>query len=542
MDHNKVYLMPVFTSNLSVIGKSLRGQSENSLLVIVIILAGFGVSMLQAGEAVFGLPESDLTVSDRVLLLAIDDQSLQNRDNLTLSLTHPDVRKAPVLTPERGNLSKPDSMASHFYGTVLHDEGKYRMWYYSVSLRAKPADLQQGPVCYAESDDGINWTKPNLGQVEIRGSKDNNAILLPDKSTQCAAVIIDDDDPDPNRRYKMVYMALTHTWVFRPAVSADGIHWHVPDGYPTDRFLEMGSFMKFADRFVVHGQGIGKDDEGVPEGRQGYASTSTDFEDWETDYRKAFRLPEPEDVKLRGLVGDYPQVHIGVGASSFGNVAVGLYGIWHNPSAEQRRKTGWYGAGLITCDLGLVVSNDGISFREPVKDNIFISGEQSPVTPVPGIDDPTILCQANGILSVGEKTLIYHGRWRNATTTGTDYYAEVALATLPRDRWGSLQLADGAKHGSALSAPIVCPEGGCEIKLNADQADDITIQLTDEGGHLLPAFSGNNKGIVKAGSSLITDVAWNNSLAILGGKSVRVKLSWTDEETRLYAVALDAAK
>lgn len=377
----------------------------NIFLTVSTLSTGFSAMSAVAGGGDFYLPESKLTVSNQVMLLAIDDQALQKRENLTLSLNKPEIRQPPVLTPESGNLSTPDSMASHFYGTVLHDQGKFRMWYYAVSLRAKPADFMQGPVCYAESDDGIHWNKPNLGQVEINGSTNNNGVKLSDEMTQCAAVIIDEDDPDPKRRYKMMYMVLTHTWVFRSATSADGIHWSVPDSHPTDRFLEMGCFLKFGDSYIVHGQGIGTDAAGMPEGRQGYASRSTDFVEWEQDYRSAFRLPEPKEVDKRGLIGDYPQVHLGVGATSFGNVAVGLYGIWHNPSTDQRRKKGWYGAGLITCDLGLVVSNDGVTFREPVKDFVYLSGAESPVTPVPGVEDPTILCQANGILNVGESTL-----------------------------------------------------------------------------------------------------------------------------------------
>ncbi len=413
-----------------------------------VVLATFGLLSVVLPLSVHGaksgfyLPESSLVVRGRVVLLAIDDHSLRDREHLVLTLNKPTVRRQPVLTPQRGNPNAPDSMAAHFYGTVLHDQGKYRMWYYAVSLRAKPYDLKQGPVCYAESNDGIQWTKPTLGQVEINGSRDNNAIKLVDQATQCAAVIHDRDDP--RRPYKMLYTTRTHTWVFRPATSPDGIHWTVAQGYPSERFLEMGSFFKFGDHYIVHGQGVGKDSNGFPEGRQGYASTSVDFVHWDRDYDEAFRLPEPEDVALRGLVGDYPQVHLGVGATSFGNVAVGLYGIWHNPPEAKRRKKGWYGAGLITCDLGLVVSNDGVRFREPVAGEVYISAKKSPVTPVPGVDDPTILCQANGILDVGDKTLIYHGRWRNATATGQDYYAEVALATLPRDRWGSLHLAKDA--------------------------------------------------------------------------------------------------
>jgi hypothetical protein len=490
---------------------------------------------VHGAEPAFYMPESDLTVAGPVVLLAIDDHSLRDRENLVLTLNQPTVRWEPVLTPEQGNPNAPDSMASHFYGTVLHDQGKYRMWYYAVSLRAKPYDLKQGPVCYAESSDGIHWNKPSLGQVEINGSTANNAIKLPDESTQCAAVILDKGDPD--RPYKMLYTTLTNTWVFRPATSLDGIHWTAAEDYPTERFLEMGSFYKFGDRYVVHGQGVGKDKNGDPEGRQGYASTSVGFVQWDQDYHETFRLPEPEDVALRGLVGDYPQVHLGVGATSFGNVAVGLYGIWHNPSEAKRRKKGWYGAGLITCDLGLIVSNDGVTFREPVENHVYISSKESPVTPVPGVDDPTILCQANGILNVGDETLIYHGRWRNATITGQDYYAEVALATLPRDRWGSLHLAEGASQGTVWSAPIAIPQGGCRILLNADSAADMTVELANENRDLLPAYSGNHRGVVRDSQSTVRTVQWaDESLSGLSGKTVRIRLSLSSDKARLYAV------
>jgi hypothetical protein len=511
-----------------------------TILTTLVLFAALLLRTAEGSETGFLLPESNQTVKGRVMLLAIDDQLLRDRENVVLSLNKPSVRAEPVLTPERDNPNAPDSMASHFYGTVLHDQGQYRMWYYAVSLRAKPYDLKQGPVCYAESSDGIHWTKPNLGQVEINGSTDNNAVKLSDESTQCAAVIIDEDDPDPKGRYKMVYMVLANTWVFRTATSADGIQWDVPDNHPTERFLEMGSFYRFANRWIVHGQGPGKDKNDAPEGRQGYASTSTDFITWETDYHDTFRLPEPEDVTQRGLSGDYPQVHLGVGATSYGNVAVGLYGIWHNPPLAERRKEGWYGAGLISCDLGLLISNDGVTFREPAKNQVFISGAESPVTPVPGVDDPTILCQANGILNVGDKTLIYHGRWRNATITGKDYYAEVALATLPRDRWGSLHLAEGASQGTVWSAPITIPKNGCSISLNADDAAELSVELAAEDGKLLPAYSGENRGHVQGAETAVRAVRWaDEALSGLGGKTVRIKLGISGDKTRLYAVYLD---
>lgn len=519
---------------------------KNRICVLTALIAGAALlAPVFATETTFIFPESNLNVKGRVTLLAIDDQGLRDRENLTLTLSKPKVRKEPVLTPEQGNPNAPDSMAAHFYGTVLHDQGRFRMWYYAVSLEmGAEENLKQGPVCYAESDDGITWSKPKLGQVEINGSKENNAILLPDAITQVPMVIIDEDEPDPARRYKMLYTLLNKTWVFRPAYSADGITWTVPEGYSTDKFLESGSLFKFGDRWIVHGQGIGRNDKGEEEGRQGYASTSTDFVKWDNPYLDSFRVSEPEDLTKRGLLGDYPQVHLGVGAASFGNVAVGLWGIWHNPAEGQGRKEGWYGAGIITCDLGLVVSNDGVAFREPVPSHVFISEKESPATPAPGITDPTILCQANGILNVGETTYIYHGRWRNATATEENYYAEIGLATLPRDRWGSLSVAEGAESGTVWSAPITLPaEGDVALSLNANGVENFSVEIADEKGVLLPEFSRENRGEVRVAKANVSPVAWKGAgLKALAGKTVRLKLGIEGKTTRFYAVYLDSAK
>ena len=160
---------------------------------------------------------------------------------------------------------------------------------------------------------------------------------------------------------------------------------------------------------------------------------------------------------------------------------------------------------------------------------------------VPGTNDPTILCQANGILNVGDKTLIYHGRWRNATISGQNYYAEVALATLPRDRWGSLHLAANATDGTVWSAPITLPMGGCNILLNADRAENLSVELADEGGNLLPAYSGESRGTVQVANA--NAVVWaDRGLAHLGGKTVRLKLKLQGKNTKLYAVTLETPK
>ncbi|MEJ1972466.1 MAG: hypothetical protein WDM96_08445 [Lacunisphaera sp.] len=519
----------------------------------------------------FQFPTTGVRVPKQAILLAIDDQSLPLRENLVEYLSKPEARKEPVLSPNKDDFTAPDQVASHFYGAVLQDNGKFRMWYYGVGMKdpgdARHADvkkLTQGPVCYAESDDGITWTKPVLGQVEFHGSKHNNAIALPDESIESVHVIKDEDDPDPKRRYKMVYNPHNGTtWVIRTATSVDGIHWQAAPDFGIDKFLETSSFYKFNDLFVTNGQRLLFSEGGNKGGRQGHAVISTNFDRWLPGDVVAFALTEPQNPADRGQTLPYDQVHLGIGAASFGNVCVGLYGLWHNVPGDEsdQKRWGWFGYGKISCDLGLVVSNDGLHFREPVKGHIYISQHDAPSTPVPGKNYPTILTQSGtGILNVGNETRIYFGRWLNADY-GMGYHGEVGLAVLPRDRWGALGLypapanngagfggkprtpaGDVPNRGFVWSAPVRLPAGGCQVVLNAEHADGMSVEISDERFELLPDYSGAGAGHSKIKSGLDCAVAWSKGeLAALEGKTVRFKINLEREgssDPRLFAVYL----
>ena len=77
-----------------------------------------------ASSAPMGKGES--RVHGDMLLLAIDDVSLPFRKNLGLYLSKPAVRPEAVLKPSPFGSGAPDDLAAHFYGTVLHDGGKFR--------------------------------------------------------------------------------------------------------------------------------------------------------------------------------------------------------------------------------------------------------------------------------------------------------------------------------------------------------------------------------------------------------------------------------
>lgn len=52
------------------------------------------------------------------------------------------------------------------YSTVIHDGDLFRMYYRGIS-QPGPDGNENERTCYAESHDGIHWTKPDLGIFEF---------------------------------------------------------------------------------------------------------------------------------------------------------------------------------------------------------------------------------------------------------------------------------------------------------------------------------------------------------------------------------------
>lgn len=89
-----------------------------------------------------------------------------------------------------------------------------------------------------------------------------------------------------------------------------------------------------------------------------------------------------------------------------------------------------------------------------------------------------------------------------------DYYGEVALATLPRDRWGALGLTRRQSEGSVWSAPITLPAQGCRLSLNAQGAHGISVEIADERFQLLDGYHGPQSGRVRDADGLDCPVDW----------------------------------
>lgn len=90
---------------------------------------------------------------------------------------------------ERGSLN---------HQMLIHEGGRYRMWY-----RCSPVlDQSVSFMCYAESRDGFQWTRPFLNMVEFDGSTNNNILFSADWFGLQSVFI----DPNglPQERYKSI--------------------------------------------------------------------------------------------------------------------------------------------------------------------------------------------------------------------------------------------------------------------------------------------------------------------------------------------------
>lgn len=105
--------------------------------------------------------------------LFVDRFLIEKLDGLSLRLQHPQPAGVALKfdRPWEGQVSG--------YVTVIQDGDLYRMYYRGRPLTGygDTDPRAQEVTCYAESRDGITFTRPKLGLIAFGGNKDNNAIL-----------------------------------------------------------------------------------------------------------------------------------------------------------------------------------------------------------------------------------------------------------------------------------------------------------------------------------------------------------------------------
>jgi len=145
--------------------------------------------------------------------LFLDPAILKSNTGATLAVNSPEQREIVI----RADQPWEQLMISLFL--TVRDEGdKLRMWYVCRDLRNRPN------LAYAESNDGINWTKPNLGIVEYEGSTENNLVGVHSLE---GVVFRDPQATDSNEAY--LYLTTIHGKGLVRFTSPDGLRWRQHD-------------------------------------------------------------------------------------------------------------------------------------------------------------------------------------------------------------------------------------------------------------------------------------------------------------------------
>ena len=235
----------------------------------------------------------------------VDDFLIESMDDATLKLHQPIPRDIAI------TFDKPWEGNTCCYVTVFEDDGLFRMYF-----RGSNYDLEKGEstgerVCYAESDDGLHWRKPELGLFEYEGSKANNIIW---EGTGCHNFSpFKDKNPDctPEAKYKAVGSGKDHARLV-PFQSADAIHWQL---IQEDPVITEGAFDSqnlafwdsYRNRYVEFHRGS---NNGV---RDIMTSTSDDFMVWTEPMYINYGDAPAEHLYTNAITAYYRAPHIFMG-------------------------------------------------------------------------------------------------------------------------------------------------------------------------------------------------------------------------------------
>ncbi|WP_432797446.1 hypothetical protein [Poriferisphaera sp. WC338] len=450
-------------------------------LLTMLFVTTIGLSLVLQCKAEVGAGPS----AEAVTLLAVDDGWVEKNEGMSLSL-HEAVRHEanPVLKVRAG---KHDSDRAAFNQWVLLENGIFRMWYTGF-------DGSTWSTCYAESVDGVNWERPNVGLFNYKGSKDNN-IVIP--GFNLTAPFRDDYDPDPNRRYKAALArplpkGVVDRWeksvggkkpgVGSPSVggfaySADGINWTTEENdFPLPLKREAASLMYYQGKYFCYGQMSNGDYPEVERwSRCLSTSYSDDFKHWKLAKKAGFYF----DPKYGGRI----QTHGTLGYQIYDQAVVGAYGIFYNNGELLDHET----------DLILIVSNDGMTWRKPDKHPFTTILRRAPR----GAWDGSFLTQAN-ILNNGRETYLYYAGKESLANL---FYGEqqTGLATWRLDGYGFQAPAVGWKYtspvfkGALTSKPIEVKHVGQQLYMNVRIKDlpghEVRVELRDAANKPIQGYA-----------------------------------------------------
>ncbi|MBN1623472.1 MAG: hypothetical protein JW903_03805 [Clostridia bacterium] len=227
-----------------------------------------------------------------------DTELIESMDRCSLRLNAP-IRKEKVMT-----FDKPWESMTSGYITVIPGGPGYIMYYRGASIQKD--DVLDELTCVAFSEDGINFTRPNLGLIEYENSVQNNIILKSVPECHNFTPFLD-SNPETKTKYKAVggheRLDDTHAKLYG-LCSDDGIHWKRLSDDPilTDGMFDsqnvvfydnsINKYRCYYRYFDKEGKAGLKPYEGI---RSIKSSLSSDMQDWEPGIENSYDVSYLEE-------------------------------------------------------------------------------------------------------------------------------------------------------------------------------------------------------------------------------------------------------
>jgi hypothetical protein len=436
--------------------------------------------------------------------LLVDDYLVDAVRNATLALHAP--RRAEVVLVTDAPWEGPTSA----YFTVLKDGDTIRL-YYRGSVDGSDHSIDQ-VTCVAESRDGIHFTRPNLGLIEVKGSRANNVVWKGVESHNFAPFLDRNPSARPDERYKALggvkqpgrnwHQGETPGGLYA-FTSADGIRWRKLRDEPV---LTQGAFdslnLAFWDparqRYACYSRIFANRVRAVQ------SASSADFLAW------------GEGTPNRYAPG-VPAEHFYTSATLPCPDAEHLLLAFPMRFLPARHKVPAHKTAGAS-DAVFMSSRDGVTWDRP-----FLEAWVRP-----GPDERNWTDRSNmpawGIVesAPGEWSMYIseHYRWPDN---------RIRRLVTPRHRLGSLHA--GAKGGEFTTRPLV--PGGRRLVLNyaTSAAGAVQVEVQDENGRPLPGYALADM-VPLFGDELDAVVGWKAgaTLPALNGQPVRLRFVLQDAD------------
>ncbi len=443
---------------------------------------------------------SQRTSSNRILF--VDRQHMTAMNGVRLKLHQPVKTGERILESER-----PWENATLNWFSIIEDQGRYRMWYECYDVDGWPT-ADDTSLCYAESEDGIHWKRPDLGLFPWRGNTQNNIVFrqIGDGSSRSrvhgSCIFVDPIAP-ADQRYKCVSQGIFQDRGDRPhsiagMVSPDGLHWtRLPKPIcPVFADSQYSAFRDEHQKLVIFGRVSGRGGRAI--GR----SVSNDFDSFAPLTRVLeTSCDDPLDCDLYNPAClSYPGTK-------------GLYLMF--PSLFRHRED--------TLEIRLAVSRDGIQWTWPEREKAFL-----PVGDPGNFDGGSLYMANGGCVVTGEEMWFYfsgsnlrHEEVDLPKLANPANRRVFSRAVLRRDR---LVSATADRDPGRFETPPVLLTGR-QLLLNAEtrEAGSVRVGLLDENGQEIPG-RGVKDCVPFSGNMLSTAVQWN------GGSGFS---EWSGQHVRL---------